>query len=68
MQLPDRRRPGGSRRWQSVRSILTRAFGSPFSDSLELAQVLAPPPFERCEPSGRRRYDCIVPAQAVPYV
>ena len=43
MQLPDRRRPGGSRRWQSVRSILTRALGSPFSDSLELATVLASP-------------------------
>ena len=43
MQLPDRRRPGGSRRWQSVRSILTRAFGSPFSDSLALAKVLTPP-------------------------
>ena len=43
MQLPDRRRPGGSRRWKSVRSILTRAFGSPFRDSVALAKVLAPP-------------------------
>ena len=43
MQLADRRRPGGSRRWKSGRSILTRAFGSPFSDSLELTKVLAPP-------------------------
>ena len=65
MQLPDRRRPGGSRRWKSVRSILTRAFGSPISDSLALAKVLAPPPFERCEPPRRRRYDCIVPDYSV---
>ena len=64
MQLADRRRPGGSRRGKSVRSILTRAFGSPFSDSFELAKVLAPAPFERCEPPRRRRYDCIVPAQS----
>ena len=43
MQFPDRRRPGGSRRWKSVRSILTRALGSPFGESFALARVLAPP-------------------------
>ena len=41
--VADRRRPGGSRRAKSVRSILTRAFGAPVSDSLALAKVLAPP-------------------------
>ena len=62
MQLADRRRPGGSRRWKSVRSILTHAFGSPFSESFALAKVLAPAPFGRCEPPRRRRSYCMVSA------
>ena len=62
MQLADRRRPGGSRRWKSGRSILTHAFGSPFSESFALAKALAPAPFGRCEPPRRRRSYCMVSA------
>ena len=63
MQLADRRRPGSSRRWKSVRSILTRVFGSPFSEPISPRKMRASAPFGRCEPPRRRRSYCMVPAK-----